>query len=82
MAQRDKSAGRMAILYPGDREARDNAAPEKSRFLKVFQALEQLGLQAESCVYNDDFCDEVRRQLMQVDVAQRASLSVPTPISS
>jgi hypothetical protein len=67
MAQLDKAAGRLALLYPGDREARENAAPEKSRFLRVFQALEQLGLQAEPCVYNDDFCDEVRRQLMHVD---------------
>ena len=67
MAQLDSAAGRVALLYPGDREARDNAAPEKSRFLKVFQALEQSGLRAEPAVYNDDFCDEVRRQLMHVD---------------
>ena len=67
MAQPDKAARRVALLYPGDREARDNAAPEKSRFLKVFQALEQLGLRAEPAVYHDDFCDEVRRQLMAVD---------------
>jgi hypothetical protein len=67
MARLDNAAGRVALLYPGDREARDNAAPEKSRFLKVFQALEQLGMKAEPAVYNDDFCDEVRRQLMQLD---------------
>jgi hypothetical protein len=58
---------KVAILYPGDREARQNAAPEKSRFLKVFQALGGLGVHAEPAVYHDDFCDEVRRQLMQVD---------------
>lgn len=58
---------RVAILYPGDREARRSAAPEKSRFLTVFEALEALGLRTEPAVYNDDFCDEVRRQLMQVD---------------
>lgn len=58
---------RVAILYPGDREARQDAAPGKSRFLKVFQALDELGLQTEPAVYHDDFCDEVRRQLMQVD---------------
>jgi hypothetical protein len=67
MARLDKGGGRVALLYPGDREARQNAAPEKSRFLKVFQALEQLGLKAEPAVYNDDFCDDVRHQLMQVD---------------
>jgi hypothetical protein len=58
---------RVAILYPGDRDARDHAAPEKSRFLKVFQALEGLGLHAVPAVYSDNFCDEVRRQLLKVD---------------
>ncbi len=58
---------RVALLYPGDRTARQNAAPENSRFLKVFQALAELGMHAEPAVYHDDFCDEVRRQLMQVD---------------
>ncbi|MGQ0523903.1 MAG: Cj0069 family protein [Betaproteobacteria bacterium] len=67
MAQLHKNARRVALLYPGDREARKNAAPENSRFLKVFQALEQMGLRTEPAVYHDEFCDEVRRQLMQVD---------------
>ena len=58
---------RVALVYPGDRDARNNAAPENSRFLKVFQALEQVGLSAEPAVYHDDFCDEVRRQLLNVD---------------
>ena len=44
-----------------------NATPENSRFLKVFQALGKLGLATEPAVYHDDFSDEVRRQLMQVD---------------
>jgi len=58
---------RVALLYPGDRKARENAVPENSRFLKVFQALTDLGMHAEPAVYHDDFCDEVRQQLMQVD---------------
>ena len=33
----------------------------------MFQALTALGMHAEPAVYHDDFCDEVRRQLMQVD---------------
>ena len=61
------SRRRVAILYPGDRDARDHAAPEKSRFLKVFQALEELGLHTEPSVYHDDFCDEVRHQLLKLD---------------
>ena len=67
MATSDNLPCRVALLYPGDRAARDESAPEKSRFLKVFQALEQLGARAEPAVYHDDFCDEVRRQLMAVD---------------
>jgi hypothetical protein len=67
MAQLDKDACRVALLYPGDREARDTASPEKSRFLKVFQALEHLGVRAEPAVYHDDFCAEVRDQLREVD---------------
>ena len=41
--------------------------PETSRFPRVFGALAALGVDAEPAVYHDDFCDEVRRQLMKVD---------------
>jgi hypothetical protein len=58
---------RVAILCPGDYKARQNATPENSRFLVLFQALVALGIDAEPAVYHDDFCDEVCRQLMQVD---------------
>jgi hypothetical protein len=58
---------RVAILYPGDREARRTASPGTSRFPKVFEALAALGMHAEPAVYHDDFGDEVRRQLMNVD---------------
>src|SRR5689334_7287935 len=64
---KENTRRRVALLYPGDREARKNASPESSRFLKVFQALAESGAHAEPAVYHDDFCDEVRRQLMQVD---------------
>jgi hypothetical protein len=58
---------RVAILYPGDREARISATPGKSRFSKVFEALAVLGAHAEPAVYHDDFREEVRRQLLKVD---------------
>lgn len=58
---------RVAIVSPGNREARDNASPETSRFAKVFEALASLGIHAEPAVYNDDFCDEVRQQLLKAD---------------
>lgn len=60
---------RVALVYPGDREARRRAAPEESRFLSLFQALTELGVHAEPAVYHDDFSGEVRQQLATVDGA-------------
>ena len=58
---------RIALLYPGDRAARRKASPEESRFLPLFQALAELAVSAEPAVYHDEFCEEVRRQLADVD---------------
>src|SRR5215467_16320010 len=58
---------RIAILYPGDYEGRKNATAENNRFADLFRALAAKGIQAERAVYHDDFCEEVREQLMQVD---------------
>ena len=60
-------AARIAILDRGDREARRRSAPEESRFMPLFQALADLGAQAERAVFDETFADEVRRQLMSVD---------------
>ncbi|VTU12854.1 hypothetical protein SRS16CHR_00093 [Variovorax sp. SRS16] len=57
---------RLAILYPGDRAARDRADPASSRFLALFDAFERAGVAVEPAVYHDDFRDEVLRQLMHV----------------
>lgn len=57
---------RVAILYPGDREARRLATSESGRLPTVFKAFESLGVRAEPAVYNDDFYDEVRDQLLQM----------------
>lgn len=46
---------------------RRTLTPDKSRFSALFGALHALGAQAELAVYNDDFRDEARRQLMQMD---------------
>src|SRR4051812_34449584 len=58
---------RLAILYPGDRAARDLADPAASRFHAIFQAFERAGVAAEPAIYHDEFRDEVRQQLSQVD---------------
>lgn len=64
----DDHSGKVAILYPGDHDARQNATPENNRLAPIFQALTNLGVQAEPAVYHDQFCEEVRRQLMRMDV--------------
>ena len=58
---------RVAILYPGDREARRNATPDNNRFADLFRAFAARGILVEPAVYHDDFAGEVRNQLLQVD---------------
>ncbi len=58
---------RIALLYPGDREARDRADPAASRFAPLFDAFSRAGLAVEPAVWHDDFADEVAAQLHRVD---------------
>ena len=57
---------RLAILYPGDRLARERSDPTQSRFAGLLEAFEKVGIAAEPAIYSDDFCDEVLQQLMGV----------------
>lgn len=57
---------KVALLYPGDRAARDRADPAASRFEALFEALGAAGVIAEPAVYHDDFADEVMAQLLGV----------------
>jgi len=57
---------RVALLYPGDRAARDRSDPAESRFAALFAAFAGAGVHAEPAVYHDDFADEVAAQLRQV----------------
>jgi hypothetical protein len=57
---------RVALLYPGDRAARDRADPAESRFAALFDALAVTGVSAEPAIYHDDFADEVTAQLLGV----------------
>jgi len=59
--------GKVAILYPGNYKTRQIATTENNRLASVFQALAEKGLHVEPAVYHDQFCDEIRQQLMQVD---------------
>jgi hypothetical protein len=58
---------RVAILSPGDREARRNTTADNSRFADLFSAFAARRIRVEPAIYHDDFCEEVREQLMQVD---------------
>ena len=59
-------SNKLAILYPGDREARDRADLGASRFASLFAALQAAGVRAEPAIYHDDFAEEVRAQLLEV----------------
>lgn len=61
-------APRVALLYPGDRAARDRADPAASRFAALFDALASAGVAAEPAIYHDDFADEVLAQLRGVQL--------------
>jgi hypothetical protein len=64
---RNNDGGRIAILYPGDYAGRRTATTENNRFAELFSAFAAKGICAEPAVYHDDFCAEVREQLMQLD---------------
>lgn len=61
-------APKVALLYPGDRAARDRADPAASRFAALFEAFAAAGVDAEPAVWHDDFADEVRDQLRTVQL--------------
>ena len=59
--------GKVALLWRGDRQARNTATPETSRFQRVFEALERHNIHAEPAVYAEEMADEVRAQLQGTD---------------
>jgi hypothetical protein len=61
------AAGKVAVLWRGNRQARDDATPQNNRFHRVFEELAIAGIQAEPAVYSEDMADEVRAQLLKAD---------------
>jgi hypothetical protein len=57
---------RIALLWRGDREARDREISQRSRLFGVFEALSALDISVEKAVYSEEFEDEVRDQLLRV----------------
>ena len=58
------SYARVAILCSGNREARRNTTAENSRFSDLFRAFAARRIYVEPAIYHDDFCEDVREQLM------------------
>ena len=57
----------VAILSRGDAAARRDAAPQNSRFVRIFEALAAVGIEARPVVYDEAFADAVRNELLMVD---------------
>src|ERR1700730_5853454 len=58
---------RIAIVWRGDGATRRAATPQNNRYLRIFEELAALGVQAEPAVFDEDFAGEVREQLLAVD---------------
>jgi len=58
---------RIAVLWRGDREARQAATPQNNRYHRIFEELAALGIHAEPAAYDETFADEVHEQLLAVD---------------
>jgi hypothetical protein len=58
---------KIAILWRGDVEARRAATPQNNRFYRIFEELAALGIKAEAAVYDEEFADQVREQLLSTD---------------
>jgi hypothetical protein len=61
------AAAEVAIVWRGDRSARQTATPENNRFHRVFEELAHLGVHAIPAVYDEAFADEVKAQLLAAD---------------
>ncbi|MEQ1903782.1 MAG: Cj0069 family protein [Pirellulaceae bacterium] len=57
----------LALLYPGNRAARNRSDSAESRFAALFAAFAEAGVLAEPAVWHNDFADEVAAQLRHVD---------------
>jgi hypothetical protein len=63
----DAASPKLALLWRGDREARSPVTAQNNRLHRVFEALAMLGVCAEPVIYADEFAEEVRQHLLQLD---------------
>jgi hypothetical protein len=59
--------GKVAVLWRGNRQARNGATPGNNRFCRVFEALAAAAIHAEPAVYAEEMAEDVRTQLLKVD---------------
>lgn len=60
---------RIALVTRGDRGVRDEADAAASRFSNLFEAFSSAGHDVALAIYDETFAEEVRQQLLDVDVA-------------
>ena len=58
---------RVAILWRGDRAARQSTTSQNNRFHRVFEELAAVGIEAEPAVFDEEFVGEVHEQLLDAD---------------
>ena len=63
----ERKTYKVAILWRGDAEARQAATPQNNRFYRVFEELNAVGIDAEPAVYDEEFAEAVRAQLLAVN---------------
>lgn len=61
---------KIALMWHGSRETRDTAKLHDHRLGPTAEAMRAEGLDPEAAVYNDEFADEVREQLLKVAAVQ------------
>ena len=61
---------KIGLVWHGDREARDTVTLLSSRFAGAAASIEAFGMEPVGVVYNDDFLDEVRNQILGLDAIQ------------
>ncbi|EHR02253.1 Cj0069 family protein [Bradyrhizobium sp. WSM471] len=54
----------VAILSRGDAAARRDATAQNSRFVRIFEALAAVGIEARPAIYDESFAEGVREQLL------------------
>ena len=60
----DAAMAEVAVVWRGGREARRAATPQNNRFHRVFEELAAIGIEAKPAVFDEEFADEVRDQLL------------------